>query len=158
MTIPTLASHIAEGARFIASPYRTGLHIREDVFAQPFSVICMGSYLDSNEEGYWKSGATLVGHCALLEEASQIAQSYLERDNFVLNVLVNDDDTETEQVTFDPYEFWVLNAQGEVVLIADDLTDFHLIEGEWIAGEWILGQFKYPTGDSRKFTWLTRLF
>jgi|GEM_PF-2015041 len=164
MTTPNLASHITEGARFMASPYRTGLHVGDigDVPELPFSVICMGGYLDSNEEGYWKghwkSGATLVGHCELLEEASEVAQTYLKRDYFVFDIPVVDNDLETEPVTFDPYEFWVLNAQGEVVLIADDLTEFQLIEGEWIAGEWILGQFKYPTGDLRKFTWLTRLF
>jgi len=144
-----LISHIAEDARFIACPYRPGVDVREDVFAQRFSVICTGSYLDSNEEGYWKLGATIVGHCALLEEAREIAQAYLKRDCFVFNVLVNDNDTETEQVTFDPDQFLLCNAQGEVVFIA--LAGF-------IESEWTFGRFKSPTdSDLRLFTCLTSL-
>jgi len=145
MITPTLASHIAEGARFMAYPSRWVGHPHEDVLAQPFSVICTGSYLDSNEEGYWKLGATIVGHSALLEEACEIARTYLKRHRFVFNVLVNDSNTEVEQVTFDPDQFLVRNTQGEFVLIASV---------GFIEDEWTLGRFKCPT-DVSQFTWLT---
>jgi len=148
MTASTLASHIAEGTRFMASPYRTGLHIGDigDVPELPFSVICTGrSYLSCDEE---KVGiATLVGRCALLEKASEIAQTYLKHAYFAFHIPVEYDPYNLRY--FDPEELWVLNAQGEVI---------HIASASFIEGKWTLGRFKYPTGDLRKFTWLTRLY
>jgi len=91
MTTPTLASRLVAGIRFISGLYRTGVHTREDVLAQRFSVICTGSYQDHDEGGDWTLLATVtVGHCALLEEAIKMARSYLKRGCFVFDYLTYD--------------------------------------------------------------------
>jgi len=134
MTTPTLAYRLVAGIRFIAGLYHAGVHTREDVLAQRFSVICTGSYEDYDEGGDWTLLATVtVGHCALLEEAIEMARSYLKRGCFVFDhpTYDSDDDEATpilSPVNFQPNQVVVRDAQDESVLSAS----IGCAEGEWM--------------------------
>lgn len=77
------------GVPFVISPYRPGMHIREDVFHRQLFVSCAGD-IEYPEDfpiygTYWIGTTLNLGRCGLIEDAMALAGSHVATDDFDLS-------------------------------------------------------------------------
>lgn len=74
-----------DGTPFVATPYQSGVYIRQDVFMNQFILTCMGEfeYPQAPQYGtYKKDGCVFLGLFGLIEEAISMAQTRISEDPF----------------------------------------------------------------------------
>ena len=109
-------THVVDGVTFVATPYRAGTFIREDVFWCQFTITCQG-YIEYPEDDpvfgtWWTPHILELGQHGLIEDALALAADELSKDEFDLR-------SEIEALDFRP----------ELVLIRDSL-DRLVVSGE----------------------------
>ena len=82
-------THVVDGVTFVATPYRAGTLIREDVFWRQFTVTCQG-YVGYPEDDpiygtYWMPSVLELGQRGLIEDAMALALACVSEDEFDLN-------------------------------------------------------------------------
>lgn len=82
-------SHVVDGMSFVATPYRAGTFIREDVFWRQFTITCQG-YIEYPEDDpiygtWWTPHVLVLGEHGLIEEAMALAAACVAKDEFDLN-------------------------------------------------------------------------
>ena len=115
-------THVVDGVTFVATPYRTGTFIREDVFWRQLTVSCQG-YIEYPEDDpvygtWWTPYSLVLGQHGLIEEAMALAAACVTKDEFDLT-------SEIEALDFRP----------ELVLVRDPLDRLVLaghVEGQRI--------------------------
>lgn len=80
--------HVVDGVTFVATPYRAGTFIREDVFWRQFTITCQG-YIEYPEDDpvfgtWWTPHILELGQHGLIEEALALAADELSKDEFDL--------------------------------------------------------------------------
>ncbi len=114
-------THVVDGVTFVATPYRAGTFIREDVFWRQFTVTCQG-YVGYPEDDpiygtYWMPSVLELGQRGLIEDAMALALACVSEDEFDLN-------SDTDAVGFRP----------ELILVRDSLDRLVLTGQVWGAG------------------------
>lgn len=105
--------HHFDGVPFVATPYRAGTYIREEVFWRQFTVICQGEIEYPEDDPiygtWWTSHALELGQCGLIEDAMSLADTHISQHDFDLS----DDD---EALDFSPELVILLDRQQRLVL------------------------------------------
>lgn len=114
-------THVIDGVTFVATPYRAGTFIRDNVFWHQFTITCQG-YIEYPEDdpiyGTWWSPYTLVlGQHGLIEGAMELAEACVTKEEFDL-------DSEIEALGFRP----------ELIVVRDSLDRLVLTGQAWGAG------------------------
>ena len=107
---------VVDGVTFVATPYRAGTFVREDVFRRQLTITCRGEIEYPEDDPvygtWWTPHLVTLGECGLIEEAMALASTHLAKDEFDLN-------SEIDALGFRP----------ELVLIRDSL-DRLVVSGE----------------------------
>ena len=106
-------THVVDGVTFVATPYRAGTFIREDVFWRQFTVTCQG-YVEYIEDDpiygtYWTPSTLEFGQHGLIEEAMALALACVSADEFDLC-------PDTDALDFRPELVLVRDSLGRLVL------------------------------------------
>jgi len=121
---PTLTSRLVAGVRSIASIYCVGVHVREDVFARHFSVVCAGRYEhgDGYSNPYWITDSETIEHTVPVDIGAAItrAQHHLERACFTL---YNNEEGYWEPANFIPLTVSIRDTEENTVLNATVYRD-----------------------------------
>lgn len=114
-------THVIDGVTFVATPYRAGTFIREDVFWRQLTVTCQG-YVEYVEDDpiygtYWVPSILELGERGLIEDAMALALACVSEHEFDLN-------PDSDALDFRP----------ELVLVRDSLNRLVLTGQVWGAG------------------------
>lgn len=104
------------GVTFVATPYRAGTFIREDVFWRQLTVSCQG-YIEYPEDDpifgtWWTAHVAELGQRGLIEDAMALAAEWLSQDDYDLSSAID-----------------ALSFRPELVLVRDSL-DRLVLTGE----------------------------
>lgn len=103
-----------DGTTFIASPYRPGISIREDVFKSQFQVQCDGRFEYPEDERVWGTyhlqGSLDLGECGLIEEAMSLAETCVKQHRFDLS-------GREDLISFSPELITIHDDQDRLVLV-----------------------------------------
>ena len=85
--------HVINGVTFVATPYRTGTFICEDVFWRQLTVSCQG-YIEYPEDDpvfgtSWTTHIAELGQRGLIEDAMALAAEWLSQDDHDLSSAVD---------------------------------------------------------------------
>jgi hypothetical protein len=110
--------HVVEGVSFVATPYRAGTFIREDVFWRQFTITCCGEVEYPEDDpvyGTWWAPCKLaLGQRGLIEDAMAMAAACVANDEFELN-----------------FDSDALGFRPELVLVHDELGRLVLAGQVW---------------------------
>ncbi|RUF23428.1 hypothetical protein IPC1132_25780 [Pseudomonas aeruginosa] len=114
-------THVIDGVTFVATPYRAGTFIREDVFWRQLTVTCQG-YVEYVEDDpiygtYWVPSIFELGERGLIEDAMALALACVSEHEFDLNPDID-----------------ALDFRPELVLVRDSLNRLVLTGQVWGAG------------------------
>lgn len=114
--------HVFDGVPFVATPYRAGTFIRQDVFWRQFTVTCQGNIEYPEDDPvygtWWTPYRLVLGQHGLIEGAMALAAACVTKGEFDLS-------SEIEALDFMP----------ELVLVRDSLDRLVLagqVEGQRI--------------------------
>ena len=114
-------THVVDGVTFVATPYRAGTFIREDVFWCQFTITCQGQVEHPEDDPiygtYWVPSVLELGQRGLIEEAMALALACVSEHEFDLN-------PDSDALDFRP----------ELVLVRDSLNRLVLTGQVWGAG------------------------
>ncbi|ATE62399.1 hypothetical protein [Thauera sinica] len=119
---PTLPLFHFDGVPFVATPYRPGTYIREDVFWRQFAITCQGrfEYLEDDPAygTFWLPGTLNVGQCGLIEEAMTLIASLLWQDRI-------DPGGDTDALDFVP-ELFIVRDRFDRLMLAGEAMSAHI--------------------------------
>lgn len=104
-----------DGIPFVATPYQSGVYIRQDVFMNQFILTCMGELeypQDDPQYGTYKmDGYVVLGSFGLIEDAISMAQTRISEDPFPVSA-------ESDALAFYPEQIYInfKSRNGKLVL------------------------------------------
>lgn len=120
-------THVVDGVTFVATPYRAGTFVREDVFRRQLTVTCRGEIEYPEDDPvygtWWTPYLVTLGESGLIEEAMGLASTSLAKDEFDLNSAI-------DALGFRPELVLIHDALGRLVLTGQAITGGDILWGE----------------------------
>ncbi|MCU7371056.1 hypothetical protein PEC18_09300 [Paucibacter sp. O1-1] len=123
---------VVDGVTFVATPYRAGTFVREDVFRRQLTITCRGEIEYPEDDPvygtWWTPHLVTLGECGLIEEAMALASTHLAKDEFDLN-------SEIDALGFRPELVLIRDALGRLVLTGHAITGGDIRWGEPVTSD-----------------------